>query len=604
MRERSRRVVVAGCALTYLFAAPASPTASQEDWGEWLEVRSPHFAVVTDAGEERGRRLAFLLEAMRQAMTQALPTVAAQEGPPLEVFAARNRGSLERLLPHYADRDRSRLPLGVYFDTADKGFIAMREDADTETPYEAVYHEYFHSLSTPVIPWAPVWFREGTAGFWENTLVYPDRVETGRPSAQYLDILERERWMPLEDLLAADHGFTRTLSAHRSSIFYAQSWLIIHYALIGDRSGRLAGAVTPYLQNVMGGQSSVAAFEATFGELEAFERELRQYMQRYRFQALHLDPPRGIDRETFTATPLTPDQFQARLGSFFVHTGRRDEGRAALDLALQINPDEATAHEAMGVLHYRADDREEARASFERAVSLNGTLYLTPYYLALIERSGSSDPEAMDRARAHLERAVQMNPYHGPSLAHLAMQYAYAPDEAELALTLARRAAGVSPDYPYAYAAQGVAARENGLLREARAALEMAVLLSPDYEFARTTLEEVVEWLDYPFSGTWAAEGVRMWLQVDIDGRAMRCSFTRLGLSRRAGVLADRAFDWADPPAGDEPAATATGGPPVADREPVRIEAGRLFLDTGQGEVELRRRSRYRPPQACEPILD
>lgn len=143
-------------------------THSAPKQGEWIEVRGPHFAVVSDAGEERTRRVAGLLETIREVFLQALPGVPPRGGPPLDVFAAKNRESLRELLPQYADTDPRRMPLGVYFRTPDKSFIVLLEDADTENPYETVYHEYFHSLATPAAPGAPLWFHEGIAGFWEN----------------------------------------------------------------------------------------------------------------------------------------------------------------------------------------------------------------------------------------------------------------------------------------------------------------------------------------------------------------------------------------------------------------------------------------------------
>ena len=44
----------------------------------------------------------------------------------------------------------------------------------------------------------------------------------------------------------------------------------------------------------------------------------------------------------------------------------------------------------------------------------------------------------------------------------------------------------VSPTWAYAYVAQGVAAKANGMIVEARFALERAQRLAPDYELAQT----------------------------------------------------------------------------------------------------------------------
>jgi hypothetical protein len=268
--------------LLLVLTLPARAVATQD---EWVEIRSQHFAVVSDAGEERARRIAGLLEAIRQVFVNALPGVSPQEGPPLEVFAVKDNDGLQALLPQYAERDPRRMPLGVYIPTADKDFIVLLEDADTENPYEVVFHEYFHSLASPVVPWAPAWFHEGIAEFWENTLIKEDIVETGRPSEYNLQILADERWIPLEELLGADRAYTNSLSERRTSVFYAQSWVLVHYILLGDRTGELSGGFTPYLQATMSGQPSVEAFEAAFDDLDDIETQIRRYLQRFRYNA-------------------------------------------------------------------------------------------------------------------------------------------------------------------------------------------------------------------------------------------------------------------------------------------------------------------------------
>jgi len=331
MRNGCRRPFVA-CLLLVLVFHPRSALAQDG----WIEVRSPHFAVVSDAGEERARRVATMLETIREVFVRGLPGVAPREGPPLEVFAVKDQDELRELLPRFAERDRRRMPLGVYVPTADKNFIVLLESARGENPYETVFHEYFHSLASPVIPWAPAWFHEGIAEFWENTIIKKDTVETGRPSEASLATVRNERWMSFEELLSADRTFTNSLSARWTTVFYAQSWLIIHYMMLGDRTGRLREGITPYLQLTMNCQPSVDAFEAVFGDLEDFEQLLRQYLRRFQFQAIEIDKPRNIDAESYSATVLSEDQLAARRGSYFVHRRFDEEGRAALDRALQL----------------------------------------------------------------------------------------------------------------------------------------------------------------------------------------------------------------------------------------------------------------------------
>lgn len=193
---------------------------------------------------------------------------------------------------------------------------------------------------------------------------------------------------------------------------------------------------------------------------------------------------------------------------------------------------------------------------------------------------------------AVLERAVQMNPFHAPSLARLAILYASTGEQTELALTLARRAAAASPDDSFAYIAQGVAAKQNGLTIEARAALETSLRLAPGYQLAQTELEEVKRIQQYPMSGAWTSEA-GLWLQIDVDGTTLRCRLTRSGAARQTGTLAGSVITWTTPTADD------TG---VESRDNVELAGGRLRLENEQGEILLWRVDAM--PGACDPLFN
>lgn len=552
-------------------------TAGQDDW---IEVHSDHFIVVSDAGEERARRIATQLETIRVVFLQALPGVPAAGGRPLRVFAMRDRRRMQELLPQYRDVDRLRMPVGIFLRGQDENFVVLLEDADTENPYEVVFHEYFHSLAMPLIPWAPLWFHEGIAGFWENTVIQDDSVETGLPSAQYLELLENERPMPLEELLTADRTFTDSLSEHRTSVFYAQSWALMHYFMLGDRREESSGQITPYLRNLREGAPGIEAFESAFGDLDDVENRLRQYLNRFRFQALRFDKPEGIEDANHTALALGADQYHALRGSLFVHIGATAEARAEIDRAVELNPDNAVALEAQGVLLYRSGAYDEAKAIFERAASLNGTLYLPRYYLALIELPQVRDQESLLRVQRNLERAVQLNPSHAASLARLSSLYVSSGEEVELSLALARRAAGLRPEDPNAHFARALAAKANGEITEARTALELVTLLAPGFQAAHDELAEVVRIEQYPMSGAWAFNGYAVWIRIDVDNSVTRCRAAGSEFVIETGVLEDGSVTWS---------LEAPDGTSAEITEQISLAGGELELRSELGEFRLRR---------------
>src|SRR2546425_4966901 len=66
---------------------------------QWIEVQSPHFSVVTDAGEKRGRETAMRFEQMRAVFGALLTKVNVNMPIPLQIVAFRNAKELRQFAP-------------------------------------------------------------------------------------------------------------------------------------------------------------------------------------------------------------------------------------------------------------------------------------------------------------------------------------------------------------------------------------------------------------------------------------------------------------------------------------------------------------------------
>ena len=82
--------------LLLLAAALASARDKPENW---LEVRSQHFTVVTNANEKTGRRIADQFERMRSVFHVAFPHVSIDNGSPIIVLAIKDEGDFRALEP-------------------------------------------------------------------------------------------------------------------------------------------------------------------------------------------------------------------------------------------------------------------------------------------------------------------------------------------------------------------------------------------------------------------------------------------------------------------------------------------------------------------------
>ncbi len=147
----------------------ASVTSLVDNSGpHWTEVRSPHFGVVTNAGEKDGRRVAGQLERMRSVFHVLMPSASDDAAAPIVVLALKDQKSFRTLEPE-AYQAKNQLDLaGLFLSEPNKNYILLRLDAQGDHPFATVYHEYMHYMLRKTSDWIPLWLNEGLAEFYQN----------------------------------------------------------------------------------------------------------------------------------------------------------------------------------------------------------------------------------------------------------------------------------------------------------------------------------------------------------------------------------------------------------------------------------------------------
>ena len=172
-------------------AAPAAPVLARDKAENWVEVRSPHFVVVTNSSEKQGRRVADQFERMRSVFHAAFPKLQIDPGSPIIVLAIKDEKDFRALEPA-AYLAKGSLQLGGLFLRApDKNYVLMRLDAEGEHPYSVVYHEYTHLLVGKSAEWMPLWMNEGLAEFYQNTEIHEKDASLGEPSTENIMLLRQ-----------------------------------------------------------------------------------------------------------------------------------------------------------------------------------------------------------------------------------------------------------------------------------------------------------------------------------------------------------------------------------------------------------------------------
>jgi tetratricopeptide (TPR) repeat protein len=401
-----------------LLFAFAFPAPARDNSSPWIEVRSAHFTVVTDAGDQDGRHLADQFERMRWLFQTLFPKNRVDPPTPIVVVAVRTRKEMQGLEPTtYLGKNTVNLA-GLFLREPEKNYILLRLDTEDEHPYSTVYHEFTHlALGSGGMP---LWLNEGLAQFFQNTDIRDKDVLFGEISAADLAEVQRNPLIPLPVLFQVDANSPYYHQEAKGSLFYAESWLLTHYLMIKDFKEH-TNRVNEYLRLVSQNVDSVTAGTRAFGDLHQLQAVLQGYTNLLSYTELRLSSAAApIDPKSLMVTPLSLPKADAIRADVMLYTGRRDEARALLQTVLQADPHNVQAHESMGALELQSGHRDEAKKWYAQAVALDSRSYAAQYYSASLALHDGDRGEAVEKS---LRAAIPLNPGFAPAYDLLSTLY-------------------------------------------------------------------------------------------------------------------------------------------------------------------------------------
>lgn len=402
-----------------LLSATLAPARDKNE--NWIQITSPHFVVVTNSSEKQGRRVADQFERMRSLFHAMFPKVQMESsGAPITVLAVKDEKDFQALEPEaYLAKGSLKLG-GLFLSAADKNYVLMRMDAEGDHPYSVIYHEYTHFLLRKSADWMPLWMNEGFAEFYQNTDIHEKEALLGQPNPEDLRWLQQNRLLPLPTLFTVDQKSPYYHEENKGSIFYAESWALVHYIDTGDarqKTHRMLDYANALTQKV----DPVTAAEEAFGDLKKLQSDLENYVRGSRFGYFKMTTTTEVDDSAFLAQPLTAAQSDALRADFLAYNSRTHDAQALVDNALQEDPNNVLAHETKGYLEFRQGHLEEARKWYAQAVQLDSQSFLAHYYFAVITMSGAHSTEEQPEVENSLRTAIKLNPSFAPAMDRLAV---------------------------------------------------------------------------------------------------------------------------------------------------------------------------------------
>jgi len=536
-RKSASRLLV--CLALTALAAPSRAAGKDS----WIEVDSPHFKIVSNAGEGQARKIADQFEQFRELFHTSFPKFRVDLGKPLVIFAVKNEDTLKLLLPAFWEVKGRMHPAGIFMPGEARDYVAVRTDVESENPYEVVYHEYTHAIMNLNFQGLPIWLGEGLAEFFGNSTIHDKDVEIGKIPRSHLEVLQTNRLIPIDALMEAGADSSFYNEQNRASVFYAESWAIVHYLQM-DPEARKRQLLSTFLAAWDASGNQLEAAAKTFGDLKKFSNAMEAYARQQTFYVGRVATSIHGNVKSYSSRVLSPGEVAAEEALFYLQTQRPKEARASTNEALQADPKLALAHEASGLIAYRDADYPSAQKEFARAIELNPTSYVSYFFEAQARlRGGRTEFEELPEITGYLEKVMELNPQFAPAYATLANFYAIHPETRDKALATAKKAIELEPGNLNYTASYGFVLLNMGKLQAAKALstrIKAAARTPQEEHLAAEFARAVASREDFPQENSYA---------------------TRSPASKESkGEI--KSIEVQEPPA-DQPSATSPGATPV-----------------------------------------
>ena len=433
----ARFLTAATTLLLSLANAPAARLPSKTE--TWIRVQTAHFTLYSNGSESKAKDIGLEFERLRAVLGLLKPGLKINSPVPTTIYVFRSDSTFEPYKPLYKGKPRE--ISGLFQPTPDGNFISVTATWNVD-PRPIVYHEFLHDFVSNNLPAQPLWFNEGLAELYSTFRATDTEAEIGRPVEDHLRRLRSEMLMPLETLFAVGYDSPEYNELDRQGVFYAESWALVHYLMVGDpkRTVQLGRFLTLLDHGVPQREAFQEAFGTPdttklLGEIAAYSRGSRFLYTRVELKNLKVDG-------TVTSTKLSWEEAVAVLGNLLAHGPEEmlPAAEAHFEAASASRTAGPSALAGLGYIRMRQDRFPEAQGFLQKAVAADSRDPQAHFYYGeLLLRSMSNDSaspgglegdrrKTLDEARAAFRRSIELNPALPEAHAALGQTYLFESD--------------------------------------------------------------------------------------------------------------------------------------------------------------------------------
>lgn len=421
----------------------------------WRSVRTNNLFLVGNAGEEDLRQVAVWLEFFHGAFAQLVSRSVLDSSVPTTVVVFKDNASFLPFKPLYHGRPAN--VAGYFVPGQDRNYIALsleRGERGGRDPLSTAFHEYVHQHLMKTVPGVPLWLNEGLAEFYGSLVQANGEAVLGAPLSNYIRLLRSQQLLPLTTLFTIGHDSPHYNERDKSGVFYAQSWALVHYLMMGD-GGRRQPQFKRFLNLAFAGDSTGKAVQDAFGvSLDVLENESKEYLSKGEFASQRIAGGNGPTGQiAMQRMAVSEGEANFYLGDLLLHIDREAEAEKYFHRAISLDSGFTQTYASLGLLCVRQKRYAEAKQYLQRA-TVSPQSYLVHYlYAYLLSQEGVTSSGSIDEYSPHnaqimrdqLHQAIKLAPEFADAYYLLAMVNLVTDEQLEKAVSFVKTAQKLSP---------------------------------------------------------------------------------------------------------------------------------------------------------------
>jgi len=351
--------------LAFCLGLPSAHGAERTPLAErqWQDISSPNFRIMSVLGQERTVELLRHLEVMRASLGDAGEASTYESSVPTIIIAVDNHDD-------YVSIGAPDFSAGFFISNLRENAILI-DDTDDSAGIQIVLHEYAHYLNKQSgrIRY-PRWFEEGNAEYLSHSRVTDHAFEFGVAPKRHLAAMNFASWLPLKQVLQVND--VTALSEEEASLFYSQSWLLVHYLRsLPDADLTIGNTLRGYSRLASDGATPIDAFEKALGiEVEQLEQELLQYYLDKNFVTRRIPVNTTLPGFATRSSAMSQADASLALAQMALRFEDTDAAESWFTGVLADNDLRAHAEAGLGRVMGQRGDIDAASEHFENAIYL------------------------------------------------------------------------------------------------------------------------------------------------------------------------------------------------------------------------------------------